>query len=83
MERTYYVILVDGAVRLKDGSTLRKYKTRERAEKEAQQLVRYPYYCDRTVQTAEVSFINIMDIPRPESVDIPRIPPYSGGGGGI
>jgi len=66
MDRTYYVILIDGAPRLKDGGTLRKYKTRERAEAEARKLARYSYYADRTVQTAKMSFIDIIDVEIPK-----------------
>jgi len=70
MERTYYAILVDGAPRLKDGATLRKYLSRERAESEARKLMRYGFYAGRNVQTAEVSFINVEDVVAVEDVEV-------------
>ncbi len=57
-----YVILFDGNPYLKDGGAVRKYLTRERAEKEARKLMRYLYYRTRRAQVAEMTFDNIEDI---------------------
>ena len=58
---TYFVILIDGKPLLKDGATIRNYKTRERAEKEARKWSRW--IGGRKAQIAELDYVNITDVP--------------------
>ena len=58
--KTYFVVLEGGAPRLKDGATMYKYKTRERAEREARRIL--PYRQGQTVAVAELSYVNITEV---------------------
>lgn len=58
MNETIYVILISGRTYRKNGA-IRTYKTRERAEKEAQKLARYWLYRD---DKFEVGVFNVSDV---------------------
>ncbi|QHZ51158.1 hypothetical protein [Paenibacillus larvae] len=57
-----YVIMIDGEPRMKEGSTMRTYKTKDTAEKWAREITRYWSYKSRKVEIAEVSFSPIKTI---------------------
>lgn len=56
MSEDIYVILIDGRPYRKDGA-IRTYKTRERAEKEAQKITGYWSYRDCAFDVARFSVV--------------------------
>lgn len=70
MNDTIYVILFNGWPHRKD-SAIRTYKTRERAEKEALELGRYPYYRDIKIEVGVFAVMDVIPVDVPPFEDRP------------